>query len=212
MSVQLYLIVFVIAILGAFIASAVITPSVLRREYERQLKLDVTPKQMKNTEGKIKKFYSESGLSTNASIYEIAQVLNIVEGGIDANLTERARLCEPDENGKMKVLFKKGLTKEERKFDFAHECAHRINGDPIPNTRPGGHDKPKVEQIADYTAAALLMPLEEVYNFLVEKDYIASDKNKRYNLLCELCKIYGVSEVIALRRIKEVALLKNIQM
>jgi len=51
-----------------------------------------------------------------------------------------------------------------------------------------------------------------VYDFLVKNDYATSSNSKRYSLLCELCKLYGVSEVIALRRIKEVAVLKNIQM
>ena len=203
MSAPIYLAAVLAATLIAVFSALLLTPSVLRKEFDSQIKLHVSVKQMKNSEGKIKKFFDDRGLSSESTIYEIADVLNVVEGGVDDTLLERARLCEPDKNGKMVVLFKKGLTREERKFDFAHECAHLINGDPIPSTRPGGHNKPKLEQIADYTAAALLMPFDRVNDFLTENEYIKADKNKRYTLVRKLCQIYGVSEIIALRRINE---------
>ena len=211
MSSLIYLAVVLTATLIAVLSALVLTPDVLRKDFDSQIKLHVSVKQMKNSEGRIKKFYDDRGLSSEATIYEIADVLNGVEGGIDDTLAERACLCEPDHNGKMVVLFKKGLTKEERKFDFAHECAHLLNGDPIPSTRPGGHNKPKLEQIADYTAAALLMPFDRVNEFLIKNEYLKADKNKRYTLVRKLCQIYGVSEIIVLRRINEVLILKKIE-
>lgn len=211
MSTPIYLTTVLVAILTAVFSALVVTPGVLRKEFDGQIKLHVSVKQMKNSEGRIKKFLDDRGLSSESTIYEIADVLNVVEGGIDNTLVERARLCEPDNNGKMVVLFKKGSTREERKFDFAHECAHLINGDPIPSTRPGGHNKPKLEQIADYTAAALLMPFDRVNDFLTKNEYLKADKNKRYTLVRKICQIYGVSEIIALRRINEVLILKKIE-
>ena len=87
---------------------------------------------------------------------------------------------------------------------MAHECAHLINGDMDPLTRPLGKNKPKIEQLADYTAAALLMPLNQIYQYLEVNNYQSTSKRRKIELVRELCKTYKVSEIIAVRRIKEV--------
>ena len=101
------------------------------------------------------------------------------------------------------------FSNEEKRFVFVHEIAHLVNGDAIPVTRPDGFNKSKVEQLADYTAAALLMPLEPVYNYLIEHSYKQSLPQKRVVIIHELCKMYDVTEVVALRRVKEVYALKE---
>lgn len=204
-------IISVVAALISFI-SVVLTPRILKRDYLEQVKIDISMRQMKKAEERIARFLQDNNLPIGSSIYDIAKVLHIVDGGIENGISGRARLGLPNKDGNMVVVFKRGLSKEEYKFDFAHECAHQINGDAPPNTRPGGHNKPKVEQIADYTAAALLMPISQIYDFLVENDYANAEKNKRYSLIRELCKKYEVSEIIALRRVKEVNELRNMKM
>lgn len=212
MSLELYLTIFAITAAIVSIVSIILTPRILRNDCLEQVKIDISVRQMKKAEDRISNFLAENNLPVGSSIYEIARVLHIVDGGIENGITGRARLCLPDKSGNMTVVFKRGLSQEEHLFDFAHECAHQINGDAPPNTRPGGHNKPKVEQIADYTAAALLMPLPQVYEFLINNDYAATDKRRRFALIRELCKKYGVSEIIALRRVKEVNELMNMKM
>ena len=73
-----------------------------------------------------------------------------------------------------------------------------------PLTRPLGKNKPKIEQLADYTAAALLMPLNQIYQYLELNNYQSASKGKKKKLVRELCEVYEVSEIIAVRRIKEV--------
>ena len=57
---------------------------------------------------------------------------------------------------------------------------------------------------ADYTAVALLMPLNQVYQYLELNNYQSASKGKKKKLVRELCEVYEVSEIIAIRRIKEV--------
>ena len=104
----------------------------------------------------------------------------------------------------LKNIFKEGLSGETKRFVFAHACAHLINGDTAPLTRPLEKNKPKVEQLADYTAVALLMPLNQVYQYLELNNYQSASKGKKKKLVRELCEVYEVSEIIAIRRIKEV--------
>ena len=84
-----------------------------------------------------------------------------------------------------------------------------INGDSAPLTRPLGRNKPMIEQLADYTAAALLMPLDEVYDYLEKNGYQKATKRRKIELVCKLCKTYEVTEMIAVRRIKEVYAIKQ---
>lgn len=212
MSLEFYVTVFSVITAIISVVSFILTPHILKKDCLEQVKIDISMRQMKKAEERIAHFLNDNNLPIGSSVYEIAKVLHIVDGGISNGISGRARLCLPDKNGNMTVQFKRGLSKEEYKFDFAHECAHQINGDAPPNTRPGGRNKPKVEQIADYTAAALLMPLAQVYDYLVENDYSNADKDKRYSLIRGLCKKYEVSEIIALRRVKEVNELKNMKM
>lgn len=41
----------------------------------------------------------------------------------------------------------------------------------MPIDRPDGKHKPQIEQAADYVAATLLLPLDEVYSYLSENRF-----------------------------------------
>lgn len=72
-------------------------------------------------------------------------------------------------------------------------------------------EQPKVlsEQEADYIAGALLMPLEDVYQYLTENHYKEISPRQRVKMAHKLRRRYGVSSVIAVRRIREVYMLKE---
>lgn len=194
------------------VLSLIASPPILKKYCAEQIKIDVSVRQMRKAEDRIANFLAKNNLSSNSSIDHIAHTLRIVDGEIASDGSSGARLCTPDKNGNLTVSFRRGLSKEDRLFNLAHECAHQINGDEPPNTRPIGRNKSKVEQIADYTAAALMMPISEVHDFLTLNDYASADKNKRYALIKKLCKTYSVSEIIALRRVHEINELKNMKM
>lgn len=150
-----------------------------------------------------------NGLNPGESISTIGRALNIYEGDEDDRILSQAHLSSPDATGAMVVTFRKGLSKQERTFAFAHECGHVINEDNAPIDRPDRKHKPQIEQAADYVAAALLMPLDEVYTYLSENKYQDTTPKNGIRLTKALCRRYGVSEVIALRRIREVYVLKS---
>ncbi len=208
MTVQTYLVVASSVIIIASIISAIVTYKIKTDEYKRMIKLDISIEKMMESEARIEKFFKENKLIKGAAILEVAKVLNIEQGGIEKGLKEQALLREDGTNGNKVVVFKSDLSEKEKSFAFAHEVAHVLNGDGVPATRPSGRNKSEIEQLADYTAAALLMPLDAVFNSLEKKDYLNISVNKKTKVIRELCNEYRVSEVIAMRRIKEVYALK----
>lgn len=210
MNAQVYLITVVFIIVSVSIISAIVTFKLTKENLKKQIKLDVTFEQMMKSENNISKFLEKNKLNTGESIESIAKILNVEKGGIEKDLNEQAFLKEVDKEGRKIVVFKAGLSEKEERFVFAHEIAHLLNGDPIPVTRPDKHNKEQIEQLADYTAAALLMPLEEVYNFLNDNCYTRVSAKKRVAIIHKLCSKYEVTEIIALRRVKEIYELKQL--
>lgn len=208
MSAEIYITTFIIVCILTIIISGFFSYKIMSNEIRQQVKLDVTIDQMKKSEKNIKEFLRKNNLDSNVPIEIIAGILNITKGGTDYNLHEQAVLKEIGNTNAKIVLFKPGLSDIEERFIFAHEIAHVLNGDLIPATRPEGHNKSQSEQLADYTAAALLMPLDTVYQFLTENNFRSIGRRKRISIIKKLCKIYRVSELIALRRTKEVYTLK----
>lgn len=211
MSIQLYLFIFGVIFVFVSIVSFKMNYGIKRTELYEKIKMDVTRTQMLESEKRIEQFFVNNNLQKGASIIKIAEILNVEQGGVETGLQEQACLKKCAYNGKKIVTFKEGLSEQEKRFIFAHEIAHLLNGDTVPVTRPNGRNKALIEQLADYTAAALLMPLEEVYDYLVKKDYKDSSSRKRTAIVHGLCKMYNVTEVIALRRINEVYILKQIK-
>ena len=208
MSAQIYIIGLIGALIILAMGGLIVSYRIFKNEYQKKVKMDISVEEMQEAERRLQNFYAEYHLHASASVQEVAKVLRICEGGEDDSITDLARIGEPDENGVMSVTFKRGITAEEKHFLFTHELAHLINGDPIPATHPEGDNKPQMEQIADYTAVAILMPLEQVYKYLAEVNYKQQSARKRACIVNKLCRRYGVSDVIVLRRIQEVQKLK----
>lgn len=180
-------------------------------EHASDLKLDISVKEMIDSEERILNFFKCNELQPGSSIVEIAAKLKIKGGSKRDDIADRALLNPPDQNGEMTVDFKSGISDEDQLFDFAHECGHVINGDLAPATRPDGQGKSQKEQLADYTGAALLMPIDSVYDFLNEHRFKKSSSRQKIDIVHKLCQKYTVSEVIALRRINEVYAVKDQQ-
>ena len=63
---------------------------------------------------------------------------------------------------------------------------------------------PSEDQIVNYMAGALLLPLEPVYEFLEEKQFRTAAPKERIQIVDTLCKTYNVDRVLAFRRIRVV--------
>lgn len=210
MSVQLYLVIFVLITFLTLIFSSVTTYSVMKKDFQNKIKLDVTLEQMIESENRISKFCIDNNIKAGEPLSKIAKILNVEQGGMDRSISGQACLKEVGVSQKKVVVFKNKLSEKEKNFVFAHEIAHLLNGDSIPVTRPNGRNKSEREQIADYTAAALLMPMDAVYHFLIQNNYINSTVKERKKMLYMLCNQYHVTEMIVLRRIKEVCAVKQL--
>lgn len=210
MSVTFYLAALAIAVIISIVI-ACISFSKIKTDLKQKMKSDISVEQEIQTEKIISEFLKRNHLEPGSPIKNIAEKLYIVYGGESDAILDRAFLSEPDKNGMMTVLVKKGLSEEDHLFDFAHECWHRINRDPTPATRPEGTNKSEIEQLADYGGAALLMPIEKVYSFLVEENYKTCSVKKKQEIIQALCSRYGVTQIIALRRIKEIFEIKQYQ-
>lgn len=204
---NVYLIVFGFVFLVSSMLSVIIAKRIIRDDLDElfnSVKLDISESQMEQSERNISCFYSDNNLTCDCSIWEIAEILNVKQGDDVSGLAEQAQVSSPDEDGFIVVTFREGLPQEKKNFTFAHECAHIINKDPLPNARLDGKNKPISEQLADYTAAAILMPKEKVYPYLKKNNYDKLSARRRVMIVNKLCREYEVSQIIALRRIKEI--------
>lgn len=209
MSATFYLLTFFIVFIVASCVGVFGGYSCYMKDYKQKIAVDISVEQMTKFEGNISAFLKEHRMNTNATIWEIAEALKIKIGEESDKTSNEGALDGPDQKGNMIVTFKSGMSSIQRKFAFAHECAHLINHDDFPVTRPAGQNKAEIEQFADYTAAALLMPLDNVYDVLEENQYRDLSPKNRVKVVRLLCKKYGVSDVLVLRRIKEVYMLKD---
>lgn len=209
MSVQIYIFLFSLIMISILFVSILATFKVTKKDFSDKIKLDVAVEQMRESENTIRLFLNRNAVEAGESIDKIAKILNIRQGGVEQGIQGQACLREDNLTGEKIVTFKEGLSEIEKKFIYAHEIAHILNGDTIPAMRPIGYNKPQVEQLADYTAAALLLPLDSVFDFLMENNYKESSARKKVLLVHQLCKRYEVTEMIVLRRIKEVFAIKS---
>ena len=209
MSPEIYLSVMGVVCLGTLMVSLIVSHKQVKDEIAVAIQPDITSEQMKEAEQTVKRFLAEKKIPCDASISVVGAALNIREGETVERILGQAHLSSPDENGIMVVTFRKGLSQQERTFAFAHECGHRINHDSVPIDRPAGKHKASAEQLADYVAAALLMPLDSVYAYLEENRFRTASPRRRIKITKNLCKTYGVDEVVALRRIREVYMVKE---
>lgn len=205
MSFELYISILIALIVIAIIISSLHFHLVTKKDFKQKLQSDITTEQMLESEKRIEAFYHEKNLHPGCALDRIADALLVKMGHIDhALINDQAHISKPGPDGYRVVDFKSGLNEAEKRFAYAHECAHVLNNDDIPATRPDGHNKPPCEQIADYTAAAFLMPYDDVLNMLNKYNYTSSSKNQRIRILRLLCKQYNVSEMVAIRRVLEV--------
>ena len=209
MGLSTYLLIMGFTVLSAILIAIFVTNPKLKRSYIKEATPDISEEEMQQLEDKLALFFKENKLSPTASIFDVARALNVVDGGSVDNIPVRARIYESDLTGNATVVHSKQIPNNERLFDFAHELGHMINNDPLPADRPHGHNKPEQDQLADYTGAALLMPLEQVYDFLIKNNYNSASTHKRISIIKKLSKKYKVNEMITVRRVNEVRLLKN---
>ncbi len=208
MNIQTYLIVISICFLVAILFTCVFSRNIYKEFYTSQLKFDIGFNEMVEGESRLKDFLQNNNINIDGNVVQsVAQKLEIEIGGISDTIKNNAELTIVD--NKRIVILKTGLNEQEKLFCLAHECAHLINGDPVPQTRPDGKDKDIIEQKADYLAAAMIMPREKVHKFLLEHGYQNVSANRKVKLIDQMCKEYNATDIVVMRRIREVTELEQ---
>lgn len=207
MTPTLYLAVMVSGCLIVTIASAIVN----HVKIKQTLTMDISDEKMLEAEAKVSAFLLKNDLKPGSDIYLITKALKMEIQSTSEQLDGQATLSEPDETGGSVVRIKRELTRREQNFALAHECGHLLNGDKPPINRRSGVNKDLSEQEADYIAAALLMPREEVYNYLIEQGFPNASPRARVKIAKDLCEKYDVDDITAARRIQEVFMLAKLE-
>ena len=205
MNANIWLITVIIALVITGVITVFISTPIIKKRVQRQT--IVSTDEMKMSENRLQDFIRLHQLSTPLNLNEVAKILKVEDGGIDSKLidkSEQAYISNRDEKGFATVYFQEGLSLAEKLFAFAHELAHIINADPIPSSRIEGHEKPQSEQLADYMAAAMLMPIHEVYKYIIDKDIELDNNVSLTGAIQHISETYKVEASAAKNRIKEI--------
>ena len=106
----------------------------------------------------------------------------------------------------------KALSVQEKNFCMAHEAGHLIKGCPADQASRNVHSlKPRSpeEQICDYFAAAILLPLEEVRSEMKKVRYEKLRRKERMKFIADYAEIKDVYVEVVIRRINEVKILES---
>lgn len=211
MNIQIYytigIVTTVIAILYAIIAYFKYGVDEIRET----VNIDINHDEMENIEQLVRQVKKEHKLDDDTPLCVFAQAINVKEGKPLKDIHTKAVINPPSDDGYMYVDYSIKLSAKEKLFALGHECGHVLNKHPIPNTLWEGRGKPEDEQIADYTAAAIIMPQEKIKNMLIGNSYCELGTKQKRKLVLKICKKYNVSESSAIKRIMEVRLLCGLE-
>ena len=210
MSVIAYLIVFMCTLFLSFAFSLYAFKKVYAQKVKEELQIDISTEQMLEIEKRILSLKYDKGLDDDIDVFTFAKkAINVYEGKERRFLGGKARIKEEKDSDRKVVDYSPRLSKIDRVFAFAHECGHVINGDVIPNEKQYGHGKPEEEQLADYAAAALLMPKNTLERFIETTQFYELDTRGKRKQIKSLCRMYCVSETMAIKRLKEIQVIEK---
>ena len=200
------LIIFISLLVAVFFGTIVVNVLLIIAR-ERASKEYFSKEHLEEYETKIKSFLEKFDIAEGADIVEIVSKIGF-------ELKEKDKLDnhhEAEKDGNT-ILVDKTLSIRAKKFGIAHEIAHVIKGDEEPAARTPHSFKPrnKDEQICDYIAAALLLPLSDMNERLRKVDYESRSKKERLRFIVDLADEKNVSKEVVIRRINELRIL-NIQ-
>lgn len=98
-----------------------------------------------------------------------------------------------------------------KNFGIAHEVAHIIRGgnEAVARDPHSFRRRTVEEQICDYIAAALLLPLQDMRNRMSKIEYDKITKTEKMRFITELAEEKNVCEEVVIRRIEEIQLISK---
>lgn len=157
-------------------------------------------------EKEIADYLSSRQISETTSLQDIAACVGYTIN-LEANIPKgvEGRRSADGKN----IEIQRGLQLEDRTFTLAHELAHDINRDVGVASRIKHSilfkKRDLNEQICDYYAAALLLPLRDMKPVVYR--YETLSKGKRLQMIREIAEEKNVREEVVYRRIQEVRII-----
>lgn len=104
------------------------------------------------------------------------------------------------------IYIRKDLSIPEKNFNKAHEIAHIIRGNTgsVNRTKHSIRGRSDEEQICDYLAAALLLPLSEMQKRMNEINYENLTKRQKLRFVSEMAEVKDLREEVVIRRLIEI--------
>lgn len=186
--------------IAVLITISVIIIHLIEKQHQKQERAIFAAEEIKKQEQIVKSFFETNNIEPNSHIRNIVADLNL-----------ELKFCKslPDhdvaelEDKTIKVLSSDGI--KEQNFDIAHEIAHVIKGDKV-----GARKKHSIfrirsyeEQVLDYMAAAILLPMDELLLRMSKSNYHQLKKFERIKFIDALAEEKDISDEVVLRRIIE---------
>lgn len=146
--------------------------------------------------------------SIEDSIEDIAKKLNK-----KIEYTKTSREAYIDKKHPDIIYVNRSLPAEKKNFAITHEFGHDLRGY---TRKAAARDKIRFlsklspeEQICDYYAAAILLPMEDLYNKMREIDFDNLSHNLQAKFIRDIAKSKCVMEDVVCRRISEIRILNG---
>lgn len=193
----------IIEIKKSKVSQAIMKPDILMK-YERILDNYLKSKEIS--------LQDDMTNSQKVDLMKLCQSLNIEvrkKPRMNTRLNDVEAEINHSENGSYVVNVAENLSLKQYRFAIAHEIGHVVMGDNLPVKR-NGHGifiRSEEEQIRDYIAAAILLPMD-MFSKQIEnaKFYSLEDKQKK-EFIATMSEMLDVDESVVIKRIKECKLL-----
>ena len=196
-----------IALMATTAITTVVANIIVNAKRNKQNNEVFTRDNLIHFENSLEEYKTKYNIDNADSIIEICNKIgwSVVECK-DLPHSAEAKLSE---NKEIKVL--QSLSVSEKNFDTAHEVAHIIRGTTAEMTRTKHSIKSRdiEEQICDYYAAALLLPLKEMQERMKTSQYEKMNKREKLRFISDIAARKEVREEVVMRRIIEVKKIIN---
>lgn len=170
-----------------------------KSRYEKRL---FSKEQLEQYETILEQYLKGNDINDTDSIFEICSKLGYsVEECSDLPKDVEANIVD----NKI-IRIHKDLSIPEKNFDTAHEIAHVIRGAKglVMRTKHSIKTRDEEEQICDYFAAALLLPLSEMKTRMEQAEYKKMSKKERLKFVSAIAEKKDLCEEVVIRRIVEI--------
>lgn len=197
-----------LGICGAAIIITLIIATAVECAKVVQCKRLFSKEKIQEYEQDLKQYFINNELSNNKSLEELCRLNDIivVEMPQTSKRLKGREAVVYEEGDNYKIYVDECLNEKHKRFAIAHEYAHIIKGDkPLPAARDG-HGflmRSPTEQVRDYIAAAILLPMDEFKELFENANYDKCDKKGKQKFVEQVSTLKCVETDVVIRRINE---------